>query len=84
MRIWVAGCSTGQEAYSIAITLIEYLSKNAGSTPIQIFATDVSDQAIEKARDLTMTEPRRIAELRVVRHRVAPGTSLPFTICAGT
>jgi two-component system, chemotaxis family, CheB/CheR fusion protein len=50
VRIWVAGCSTGQEAYSIAITLIEYLGKQAGATPIQIFATDVSEPAIEKAR----------------------------------
>ncbi len=50
VRIWVAGCSTGQEAYSIAITLIEYLGKNAAGTAIQIFATDVSEHAIEKAR----------------------------------
>ena len=44
----------------------------------------VATERGEKARDLAMTEPRRIAELRVVRHRVAPGTNLPFSICAGT
>lgn len=50
VRIWVAGCSTGEEAYSIAICLLESLGKRAAGTPIQIFATDVSDAAIEKAR----------------------------------
>ncbi|MEA5448808.1 chemotaxis protein CheB [Leptolyngbya sp. CCNP1308] len=50
LRIWVAGCSTGQEAYSIAICLLEYLSNHAANPAIQIFATDVSEQAIEVAR----------------------------------
>jgi two-component system, chemotaxis family, CheB/CheR fusion protein len=49
-RIWVPGCSTGEEAYSIAICLIESLDNRAAGTPIQIFATDVSEAAIEKAR----------------------------------
>ncbi|MBD1915245.1 MULTISPECIES: chemotaxis protein CheB [Cyanophyceae] len=50
LRIWVAGCSTGQEAYSIAICLLEYMSRHSTSQPIQIFATDVSELAIEIAR----------------------------------
>ncbi|MBD2233357.1 chemotaxis protein CheB [Phormidium tenue] len=50
LRIWVAGCSTGEEAYSIAICLLEYLSRHSVSPPIQIFATDVSKLAIEVAR----------------------------------
>jgi PAS domain S-box-containing protein len=50
IRIWVPGCSTGEEAYSIAICLLEHLDDRASATPIQIFATDVSDTAIEKAR----------------------------------
>ncbi|MCU1339384.1 MAG: methyltransferase/methylesterase, CheR/CheB with sensor [Bryobacterales bacterium] len=50
LRIWVAGCSTGEEVYSIAITVLEYLRGQAGSTQIQIFATDVSDTALERAR----------------------------------
>ncbi|QQE67527.1 histidine kinase (plasmid) [Leptolyngbya sp. BL0902] len=50
LRIWVAGCSTGEEAYSIAIGLLEYLGHHNASLPIQIFATDVSDLAIETAR----------------------------------
>ena len=50
LRFWVAGCSTGQEAYSLAICLLEYLHHQPVSPPIQIFATDVSDRAIEVAR----------------------------------
>ena len=50
LRIWVPGCSTGEEAYSIAIALLEFLD-NAGTTvPIQIFATDISETTIQKAR----------------------------------
>ena len=50
IRIWVAGCSTGEEVYSIAICLLEFLANQAIQPPIQIFATDISELAIEKAR----------------------------------
>ncbi len=50
IRIWVPGCSTGEEPYSIVIALLEFLGERATNTPIQIFATDISDMAIEKAR----------------------------------
>jgi two-component system CheB/CheR fusion protein len=50
IRIWVAGCSTGQEAYSLAMIIIELLGDKAASIPVQIFATDLSDTAIAKAR----------------------------------
>ena len=50
VRIWCAGCSTGEETYSLAITLLEYLSQNNLDTPVQIFGTDASDQSIETAR----------------------------------
>ncbi|WP_008310606.1 chemotaxis protein CheB [Leptolyngbya sp. PCC 6406] len=50
IRIWVAGCSTGEEAYSIAISLLEFLRHRTDAPGIQIFATDVSDSAIEFAR----------------------------------
>jgi len=49
-RIWVPGCSTGEEVYSLAISLLEFLGDAAHRTPIQIFGTDISDPAIEKAR----------------------------------
>jgi two-component system CheB/CheR fusion protein len=50
VRIWVPGCSTGEEAYSIGIALSEYMREHAHNTPIQVFATDISDAAIERAR----------------------------------
>jgi len=50
IRIWVAGCSTGEEAYSIAICLFEVLGENASKFAIQVFATDLSELAIAKAR----------------------------------
>jgi two-component system CheB/CheR fusion protein len=59
VRIWVPGCATGEEPYSIAIALLEALGENAGATPIQIFATDVSEIAIEHAR--TGTYPDSIS-----------------------
>lgn len=50
IRVWVPGCSTGEEAYSVAIALLEFLGDEANSVPVQIFATDVSETAIEHAR----------------------------------
>lgn len=50
IRIWIPGCSTGEEPYSIAITLLEFLGEKHSHTPIQIFASDISEQAIQKAR----------------------------------
>jgi two-component system, chemotaxis family, CheB/CheR fusion protein len=50
IRVWVSGCATGEEAYSLAISLVEYLQKHQVDIPVQIFATDVSETAIEQAR----------------------------------
>ncbi len=50
VRIWVPGCSTGEEAYSHAINLVEFLGPRASQVPFQIFATDVNPEGIEKAR----------------------------------
>ena len=50
VRVWVPGCATGEEAYSVAIALLEHLGDEAPGTPIQVFATDVSDAAVEQAR----------------------------------
>lgn len=50
IRVWVAGCSTGEEAYSLAICLLEFLAESSRQVPIQIYATDVSEMAIDKAR----------------------------------
>src|ERR1700694_3528616 len=50
IRIWVPGCATGEEAYSIAISLQEYVKESGNAFPVQIFASDISEAAIEKAR----------------------------------
>lgn len=50
VRVWVPGCSTGEEAYSIAILLIEFLGDDDVNNPIQIFGTDTNETLIEKAR----------------------------------
>ncbi|SIO24204.1 two-component system, chemotaxis family, CheB/CheR fusion protein [Rhodovulum sp. ES.010] len=49
LRAWVAGCSTGEEAYSIAMLLHEGLHRAGRHQPIKIFATDVSQQNLEIA-----------------------------------
>jgi two-component system CheB/CheR fusion protein len=50
VRVWVPGCSTGEEAYSLAIIFHEYLQKNHEKHKVQIFATDIDGSAIEVAR----------------------------------
>ncbi|HZK13419.1 MAG TPA: chemotaxis protein CheB, partial [Desulfobaccales bacterium] len=50
IRVWVPGCSTGEEAYSIAILLQEHLEALKQSYRVQIFATDIDSQAIVTAR----------------------------------
>jgi two-component system CheB/CheR fusion protein len=57
IRVWIPGCSTGEEAYSMAIALLEYMGPNnvnisatADSRAVQIFATDISDAALDRAR----------------------------------
>ncbi|HEY0789893.1 MAG TPA: CheR family methyltransferase [Chthoniobacterales bacterium] len=51
LRIWVPGCSTGEEAYSIAICVAEYLGSRRAGPPVQIFATDLSEASLDRARD---------------------------------
>ncbi|HEU5413450.1 MAG TPA: chemotaxis protein CheB [Candidatus Angelobacter sp.] len=50
IKMWSAGCSTGEEAYSLAITLLESLGNRAASFQVQIFGTDVNEKAIQQAR----------------------------------
>jgi len=50
IRVWVPGCSTGEEAYSLAISLAEFLGEKADGIQVQVFGTDVSDEVVEAAR----------------------------------
>ncbi|MCW3117214.1 MAG: signal transduction histidine kinase with CheB and CheR, partial [Chitinophagaceae bacterium] len=67
MRIWTPACSTGEEAYSLAMILIEVLGDKTPEMTVQIFATDLSEKVIAKARrgvytrnDLLNVPPDRI------------------------
>lgn len=53
IRIWVPGCASGEEAYSVAIALTEVAGEQRAARKVQIFATDVSERAIEQARNGT-------------------------------
>jgi two-component system CheB/CheR fusion protein len=50
LRVWVPGCSTGEEVYSIGMTLIDTVGEMAPGIQCQIFATDISESAIDRAR----------------------------------
>ena len=50
IRIWSAGCATGEEAYSLAIILVEFLESHKRHIPFQIFGSDISEANIAKAR----------------------------------
>lgn len=49
LKIWVAGCATGEEAYSLAILIREYLNKANKEVEVKIFATDISKAALDTA-----------------------------------
>jgi two-component system CheB/CheR fusion protein len=64
IRVWIPGCATGEEAYSIAMILREEVRKQNKRKRIQIFATDISDDAISKARNAIFTKE----ELEHIKH----------------
>lgn len=75
LRIWVPGCSTGEEVYSVAICLMEYLGERAATMPIQIFGTDISAEALETARAARYIEniARNVSPERLARFFVRDG-----------
>jgi len=67
IRVWIPACSTGEEAYSMAILIMEALGDRSNIAAVQIFATDLSEQSINKARsgiyskaDVVEISPRRL------------------------
>jgi two-component system CheB/CheR fusion protein len=77
VRVWVPGCSTGEETYSHAMSLVEMLSELRFEVPIQIFGTDLSESAIQTARAgiYKDTIAREVSEVRLRRffHKVTRG-----------
>lgn len=68
LRIWVAGCSTGEEVYSLAMTLLEFLDGSPNPPQIVIYGTDINEQSLRKARAalysphaLSGVAPKRLA-----------------------
>lgn len=81
LRIWIPGCSTGEEVYSVAIALYEFLGENAGSARIQIFASDIDSKAVDKARAGFYPEGIRddVTAARLQRYFVKAGDG--YQIC---
>ena len=50
IRVWVAGCATGEEAYSLAMLILEKIEASGKDLDLKVFATDVDDDAIKTAR----------------------------------
>ncbi len=50
IRVWTCGCATGEEAYSLAICLLEFLEHRSENFPLKVLATDLNEAALEKAR----------------------------------
>jgi two-component system, chemotaxis family, CheB/CheR fusion protein len=77
IRIWVPGCSTGEETYSHAISLVEMLTEMRVDIPVQIFGTDLSDNVIQQARAGIYKEgiASEVSEVRLRRffHKVSNG-----------
>jgi two-component system, chemotaxis family, CheB/CheR fusion protein len=56
LRVWVAGCATGEEAYSVAILLREQMELYNANSELQVFATDIDERAIRIGRDALYPE----------------------------
>ena len=84
LRVWVPGCSTGEETYSHAISLVEILSELRVEVPIQIFGTDLSESAIQRARTGFYKESvsSEVSEIRLRRffHKVPDGYQISKSI----
>ena len=76
IRVWVPGCSTGEEVYSLAICLVEYLDRSRVHPSIQIFATDVNEAVLEKARQGVYAASASISAERLQRFFVPTNGSI--------
>lgn len=79
VRVWVAGCATGEEAYSVAILLCEHAATLVSPPRIQIFATDIDKQVCTVAREGIFPRPSR----RTSRPRGWRASSTRRTVASG-
>jgi len=82
IRIWVPGCSSGEEVYSVAITLLEFLEEKSHDTGIQIFGTDISEIALEKARSGRNQKPETRNQKPETRNQKPETLPLPPASCS--
>jgi len=70
IRVWVPGCSTGEEVYSLAISLTEFLGEERSDQPFKIFGTDLSLPVIDKARagNFPKSIENEVSEARLQRY----------------
>ncbi|RPI22913.1 MAG: PAS domain S-box protein [Acidobacteria bacterium] len=75
VRVWVAGCATGEEAYSVAMLLLEHAARRGSSHRVQIFASDIDGDALARAREGCYPEAIRadVSEERLRRFFVREG-----------
>lgn len=75
IRIWIPGCATGEEAFSIAILVADELGEAQRATEVQIFATDIDERAIDVARKSVYLKAalRDVAPALVEKYFVATG-----------
>ena len=77
VRVWIAGCATGEEAYSISLQLAQARDAAASGRPIQVFATDIDEAAIARAR--TGSYPLSVGERHATRTSAA--IFYPGSVC---
>ena len=72
IRIWIAGCASGEEAYSLAICLHEVFNSRLNKPHVQIFASDISENSIRKARTgiYSAAEVQGVSEERLKKYFV--------------
>ncbi|QYD67047.1 PAS domain-containing protein [Paraburkholderia edwinii] len=81
VRVWVPGCATGEEVYSIAMLLREHIDERAAAPRVQIFATDIDEGALAVARAARYPLPllEGVSEERRRRFFVSDGSSYTLT-----
>jgi two-component system, chemotaxis family, CheB/CheR fusion protein len=80
LRVWSAGCATGEEAYTLAIVLVETMGLDEFVSRVKIYATDLDEDALSEARSGIYTE-RQVAEVSEAFRRKyfeASGTKFAF------
>ena len=84
IRVWVAGCATGEEVYSLAICLRELIEQQGRRTTIQLFGTDISEAALARARagiySETILQAVSAVRLREFFHKVDGGYQINKSI----